>query len=68
MVKSVEQQRLQARHRTRSLWMGPRNSRINALRGFCREFGIAIAQSPVTGVKSRTNVYVFPQDLIPHAH
>ena len=32
---------LQALHRTRSLWMGTRTSRINALRGFCRELGIA---------------------------
>lgn len=37
-VKSVEQQALQGLHRTRSLWMGTRTSRINALRGFCREF------------------------------
>ena len=32
-IKSVEQQGLQALHRTRSLWMGTRTSRINALRG-----------------------------------
>ena len=43
-IKSVEQQALQGLHRTRSLWMGTRTSRINALRGFCREFGIVIAQ------------------------
>ena len=41
-VKSVEQQALQGLHRIRSLWMGTRTSRINALRGFCREFGIAV--------------------------
>ena len=39
-IKSVEQQALQGLHRTRSLWQGTRTSRINALRGFCREFGI----------------------------
>lgn len=44
-VKSVEQQAGQGLHRIRSLWMGTRTSRINALRGFCREFGIAMAQS-----------------------
>ena len=33
---------LQGMHRIRSLWMGTRTSRINALRGFCWEFGIAI--------------------------
>jgi transposase len=42
-VKSIEQQALQGLHRTRSLWMGTRTSRINALRGFYREFGIAVA-------------------------
>src|SRR5438445_11880963 len=43
-VKSIEQQALQGLHRTRLLWMGTCTSRINALRGFCREFGIVIAQ------------------------
>ena len=38
-VKSIEQQALQGLHRTRSLWMATRTARINALRGFCREFG-----------------------------
>ncbi|MEZ5701666.1 MAG: hypothetical protein R3E42_06420 [Burkholderiaceae bacterium] len=41
-VQSVEQQALQGLHRVRSLWMGTRTSRINALRGCLREFGIAI--------------------------
>lgn len=49
-VKSLEQQALQALHRTRSLWMATRTSRINALRGFCREFGLAIPQGAGTGV------------------
>ena len=47
-VKSVDEQALQALHRTRSLWMATRTARINALRGFCREFGIAIAQGART--------------------
>ncbi|MCH7342541.1 transposase [Pelomonas sp. CA6] len=38
-VKSVEQDALHGLHRIRSLWMGTRTSRINALRGFCRELG-----------------------------
>ena len=38
-VKSIEQQALQGLHRTRSLWMATWTARINALRGFCREFG-----------------------------
>src|SRR5436190_11749428 len=37
-VKSVEQQALQALHRSRSAWLSTRTARINALRGFCREF------------------------------
>jgi len=49
-VKSVEQQALQALHRTRSLWMATRTSRINALRGFCREFGLAVPQGAETGM------------------
>jgi len=55
-VKSIEQQALQGLHRTRSLWMGTRTSRINALPGFCREFGMVIAQGSRLGVEqiSRT--------------
>ena len=49
-VKSVEQQALQGMHRIRGLWMGTRSSRINALRGFCREFGIAIPVGARTGI------------------
>jgi len=50
-IKSIEQQALQALHRTRSLWMSTRTSRINALRGFCREFGIAISQGSRIGLE-----------------
>jgi len=50
-VKSIEQQALQSLHRTRSLWMATRTARINALRGFCREFGIVIAAGPRVGVE-----------------
>jgi transposase len=50
-VKSIEQQALQALHRTRSLWMSTRTSRINALRGFCREFGIEISQGSRIGLE-----------------
>ncbi len=51
-VKSVEQQALQALHRIRSLWMGTRTSRINALRGFLREFGIAVPVGARTGLEA----------------
>ena len=64
-VKSIEQQALQALHRTRSLWMGTRTSRINALRGFCREFGIAIAQGSRVGVEQISRVLADPQSAVP---
>jgi transposase len=49
-VKSVEQQALQALHRTRSAWKGTRTRRINALRGFCREFGLVVPEGVATGI------------------
>lgn len=49
-VKSVEQQALQALHRTRSAWMRTRTSRINTLRGFCREFGLVVAEGAARGL------------------
>jgi transposase len=64
-VKSVEQQALQSLHRTRSLWMATRTSRINALRGFCREFGISIAQGSRVGVEQIGRVLADPQSPIP---
>jgi len=64
-VKSLEQQGLQALHRTRSLWMATRTSRINALRGFCREFGIAIAEGSRVGVEQIGRVLADPQTAIP---
>ena len=64
-VKSVEQQALQSLHRTRSLWMGTRTSRINALRGFCREFGLAIPQGSRTGVEAIARVLADPDSAIP---
>lgn len=64
-VKSVEQQALQAMHRSRSLWMGTRTSRINALRGFCREFGIAISQGARLGVEQIGRVLADPHSAVP---
>lgn len=49
-VKSVEQQALQALHRTRSAWMAARTGRINMLRGFCREFGLMVPEGAVQGL------------------
>ncbi len=64
-VKSIEQQALQGLHRTRSLWMGTRTSRINALRGFCREFGMVIAQGSRLGVEQISRVLADPHSAVP---
>ena len=64
-VKSVEQQALQALHRTRSLWMSTRTSRINALRGFCREFGMAISQGSRIGIEQISRVLADPASAVP---
>lgn len=64
-IKSVEQQALQGMHRIRSLWMGTRTSRINALRGFCREFGIAIPVGARTGIEAISRVLADPATAVP---
>lgn len=64
-IKSVEQQALQGMHRIRSLWMGTRTSRINALRGFCREFGIAIPVGARTGIEAISRVLADPNTAVP---
>ncbi|BAL25670.1 transposase IS116/IS110/IS902 family protein [Azoarcus sp. KH32C] len=64
-VKSVEQQALQGLHRIRSLWMTTRTSRINALRGFCREFGEEIPQGARTGVEAISRVLADPHSPVP---
>jgi transposase len=64
-VKSIEQQALQGLHRTRSLWMGTRTSRINALRGFCREFGIAVATGSRNGIEQISRVLADPHSAVP---
>ena len=63
-VKSVEQQALQGLHRTRSLWMATRTSRINALRGFCREFGIVSAQGSRLGVEQISRALADPHAAV----
>lgn len=64
-IKSVEQQSLQALHRTRSLWMGSRTSRINALRGFCRELGLHIPVGARTGLDTIARAVADDQSPIP---
>ena len=45
--------------------MSTRTSRINALRGFCREFGLAIPQGARTGVESIARLLADPGTAIP---
>lgn len=49
----------------RSLWMGTCTSRTNVLRGFCREFGIAIPQGARTGIEALGRVLADPQSAVP---
>ena len=64
-VKTVEQQALQGLHRIRSLWMSTRTSRINALRGFCREFGLTVPTGARTGIEAMSRALVDPESAIP---
>lgn len=64
-VKSVEQQALQSLHRVRSAWMATRTSRINGLRGFCREFGITISAGARSGVEQISRVLVDSTSAVP---
>lgn len=50
-IKSIEQQCLQGLHRVRSGWMATRTARINAMRGLCREFGVAVSAGAVVGLR-----------------
>jgi transposase len=64
-IKSVEQQALQALHRTRSLWQADRTRRINTLRGYCREFGLFIAQGARLGCEQIARVLAEPRSGLP---
>ena len=64
-VKSLEQQALQGLHRIRSRWMATRTSRINTLRGFCREFGLVVPQGARTGVEAMSRALAEPESKIP---
>jgi hypothetical protein len=62
---AFEQQALQGLHRIRSLWMSTRTARINALRGFCREFGLAVPQWARTGIEAISHVLADPISPVP---
>jgi transposase len=64
-VKSLERRSLQGLHRIRSLWMSTRTSRINALRGFCREFGLTVPPGARTGIEAMSRTLADPNSAIP---
>lgn len=64
-IKSVEQQALQSMHRTRSLWVATRTARINALRGFCREFGLCFALGSGRAVEKIAQAVADPETGLP---
>ena len=64
-VKSVEQQALQALHRTREAWKSTRTRRINTLRGFCREFGLLVPEGAATGIAQIARYVADEQSGIP---
>ena len=64
-IKSVEQQSLQCLHRTRNVWMRTRTARINSLRGYCREFGLHIAQGARLGLEQIARAIADPDGSLP---
>lgn len=64
-VKSLEQQALQALHRLRAAWMATRTGRINALRGFCREFGLEVPVGAVRGLSQIARLLADEHSAIP---
>jgi transposase len=64
-VKSVEQQALQALHRTREGWKSTRTRRINTLRGFCREFGLVVPEGAATGIAQMARYLADEQSGLP---
>lgn len=64
-MKSIEQQALQGLHRIRPLWMTARTSRINALRGFCREFGITVPEGARSGIEVLGRVLADLRSAVP---
>jgi transposase len=64
-VKSIEQQALQALHRSRSAWMATRTARINTLRGFCREFGVVISLGSRLGLEQMARQLADPASGLP---
>ena len=51
-IKSLEQQTIQALHRTRTHWVSIRTATINSLRGLLYEFGIALPKGRYAGLRT----------------
>jgi transposase len=51
-IKSCDQQGILALHRARQQWQGTRTARINAMRGFLREFGVLCAKGSGTFLRA----------------
>jgi transposase len=64
-IKTVEQQALQALHRTRSMWMSWRTASINAMRGACREAGLRISKGAKLGLSQMGKLIADEQSAIP---
>lgn len=64
-IKTVEQQALQALHRTRSMWMGWRTATINAMRGACREAGLQVSKGAKAGLSQMGKLIADEQSAIP---
>ena len=64
-IKSVEQQALQGMHRIRSMWMGTRTSRINALRGVLPGVWHCIPVGARTGIEAISRVLADPYTAVP---
>jgi len=65
--KTVAQQALLALHRIRRQWMTSRTARINALRGFLKEFGIPLARGATTACRSAAGLLAEADTPIPFA-
>jgi transposase len=64
-VKTVAHQELLALHRMRQQWMRTRAARINAVRGFLREHGLALVAGPARGVAAAARLVADAEAPLP---
>jgi len=65
--KTVAQQALLALHRIRRQWMTSRTARINAMRGFLKEFGIPMGRGATTACRTAARLLADADTPIPFA-